>query len=844
MMSGVVFIILVAFAFLSSCEGNESFPERRCIDPQCSGPISRVSGLHNYFSDSKEKLSFQAGQEFDIYGKLVGEGEHLWIAEIAGKKGYVSKGSVREMKIFHSGELTLVPSNLPENPVQDERIVVKPENSVNQAVSSDKVIRSTDTYEVFEGTTIPFHQMTATGTTIDADKKMETSTIKPTSSFFSQYSDSNTLSNMQSEMSPITPTTMTKKTEEAESLSSIDVASSESKISNVIGSVIKSVSDFVSGENKDTKEHHESPFETPPTEGMSSADNTVQGEPNVLGKSSEPKEGVTESSDLVNDNKDATMDTHERDLEEEEDDDEGDDDDGDEDDGGEGEEEEEEDENGDEESGETNEELSSQMESNTEHNEERQKSSAQKIEKTVEVVKSTVSVETHGNSGAVDFEAKKSGVDDSFEANKSESSEEAETAREVPSTLEGNPPNETEHLERKDIEIEATEDVHNSPGYSKTLPPNYLPNSETSNISSTAEEGGDASLHRMMEKSTPSIKNSEPKSTADVNAEGGMVMNPAETIDQHEQGPFVTGQNSDQDSDGGIASQNELKKDNVSNSEQNDFLQDKEQIPKDEEITSESTFRHNAENSFQPISGELDSKVDTNDKSSVSSAEIFHSEPTTISPHYEGIYPENNVGISTPPSVIANEHGTAEESSKQETSVSENGELNPVNDPVESTVKEVPVSQIDNNQLEQKEPDEEIKNIQEAVDKSGSESNLSISEESSGIFSMIFSPLYTGYDYVLDAVFGKSDEIEVITESVDSVNLVGNSDVPDNILKQWEGQKRPQDVEGNTHNGISSDDHCEANPSDSFCRKSTSNWPSEGERPSEYQDSKSWNDNV
>jgi hypothetical protein len=115
--------------------------KRLCVDEECKVPISLAKTLLRYSSPDSRILSFAPNVDITIYSKSAGSREDLWGGEINGKRGYVPKHMVREMKVLQKPTL-LVDTEF-NNDTETKQ--------VPSQVEPDKVQQP---YEVVDGTTI------------------------------------------------------------------------------------------------------------------------------------------------------------------------------------------------------------------------------------------------------------------------------------------------------------------------------------------------------------------------------------------------------------------------------------------------------------------------------------------------------------------------------------------------------------------------------------------------------------------------------------------------------------------------------------------------------------------
>ncbi|XP_057372528.2 transport and Golgi organization protein 1-like isoform X1 [Daphnia carinata] len=104
-------LLLVFFVVVPYIHGTIS-DWRLCADPECRGAVSSGVASVNYKSIEPMVLSFNAGDEVTIYSKEAGQNKELWGAEVRGKRGYIPKRLVREMRIFLRNPSHTVPTEL------------------------------------------------------------------------------------------------------------------------------------------------------------------------------------------------------------------------------------------------------------------------------------------------------------------------------------------------------------------------------------------------------------------------------------------------------------------------------------------------------------------------------------------------------------------------------------------------------------------------------------------------------------------------------------------------------------------------------------------------------------
>jgi len=86
-----------------------------CGDMQCKDPISIGMTLLNYRANSNAMLSFKTNTEVRIISKPQGDTSDLWGVEINGKRGFVNRRHLREMRILVK-EPKFVPGEEPPKP--------------------------------------------------------------------------------------------------------------------------------------------------------------------------------------------------------------------------------------------------------------------------------------------------------------------------------------------------------------------------------------------------------------------------------------------------------------------------------------------------------------------------------------------------------------------------------------------------------------------------------------------------------------------------------------------------------------------------------------------------------
>uniref|UniRef100_A0A0P6DBE0 Transport and Golgi organization protein n=1 Tax=Daphnia magna TaxID=35525 RepID=A0A0P6DBE0_9CRUS len=104
-------LLLLVFVYVPYIHGTIS-DWRLCGDPECRGALSSGIASVNYKSIEPMVLSFNAGDEVIIYSKEAGQNKELWGAEVRGKRGYIPKRLVREMRIFLRNPSHTVPTEL------------------------------------------------------------------------------------------------------------------------------------------------------------------------------------------------------------------------------------------------------------------------------------------------------------------------------------------------------------------------------------------------------------------------------------------------------------------------------------------------------------------------------------------------------------------------------------------------------------------------------------------------------------------------------------------------------------------------------------------------------------
>ncbi|XP_044755567.1 transport and Golgi organization protein 1 [Coccinella septempunctata] len=162
-MSKLCWHILAFSLFLYICSAQIS-DKRLCVDPECNSPVSKAKTLRRYFSPDKYRLSFGPNEDVLIFSKSAGSDENLWGAEIKGKRGYIPKNLVREIKLI-SKPLLLVDTEI-NNSLNNPQVPFKEE-----ILNPSKVKQN---FEVIDGTTL---YMAAETADIDKQKHTEEETI-------------------------------------------------------------------------------------------------------------------------------------------------------------------------------------------------------------------------------------------------------------------------------------------------------------------------------------------------------------------------------------------------------------------------------------------------------------------------------------------------------------------------------------------------------------------------------------------------------------------------------------------------------------------------------------------
>ncbi|XP_071454500.1 transport and Golgi organization protein 1-like isoform X2 [Hetaerina americana] len=263
-MFGYLLTVCLAITLLSYSKGSNISDQRLCYDPLCAEPLSLAKTMIKYVKSYDGGLSFRSGVDVIIYSKSAGSNPELWGAEVGGKRGYIPKDMVREYKVFHPDNTLkyTVPTVMP---VEDEKkeagvekqegntatIQEKPGVSINENpsnINSESSVKKA--FDVIDGTTFYADTLGLATPTINpldtSSIEMGAVPIESTASFTASPSDMSTESMSQSDMAPISPTTMLEKPEEYES-STEAVEKSSDAGDGMVKSVLNMMSDLVSG---------------------------------------------------------------------------------------------------------------------------------------------------------------------------------------------------------------------------------------------------------------------------------------------------------------------------------------------------------------------------------------------------------------------------------------------------------------------------------------------------------------------------------------------------------------------------------------------------------------------
>ncbi|CAH2008704.1 unnamed protein product [Acanthoscelides obtectus] len=140
-MFGFKFLYFIILTLNLNKSNGQISDKRLCVDEKCQEPVSLARTLLTYSSPDSRILSFPVNAEVKIFSKEAGSRADLWGAEINGKRGYVPKKYVRELKMYN------VPTLLVDTDFKDSSEVP----SVKLMVQPDSVKQP---YEVIVGTTV------------------------------------------------------------------------------------------------------------------------------------------------------------------------------------------------------------------------------------------------------------------------------------------------------------------------------------------------------------------------------------------------------------------------------------------------------------------------------------------------------------------------------------------------------------------------------------------------------------------------------------------------------------------------------------------------------------------
>ncbi|XP_055681408.1 transport and Golgi organization protein 1 isoform X2 [Lutzomyia longipalpis] len=126
----VIFLVLVLINSL--CDAKIS-NLRLCADPKCSEPISLGVTQVNYNSVEKYVLGFRANVHVKIFSKSAGAEPNYWGAEIQGRRGYVPKNLIREMRVLTTKLDYEVPTELAQEEAGiDPKLIEETSEEVNE----------------------------------------------------------------------------------------------------------------------------------------------------------------------------------------------------------------------------------------------------------------------------------------------------------------------------------------------------------------------------------------------------------------------------------------------------------------------------------------------------------------------------------------------------------------------------------------------------------------------------------------------------------------------------------------------------------------------------------------
>ncbi|XP_076231591.1 transport and golgi organization 1 [Calliopsis andreniformis] len=166
----VVFLLIaISFSAISLCSSALS-NKQLCYDPKCSEPVSLAKTLINYNPNEPGLLGFDVNVDVTVYSKGAGNRTDIWGVKINGKRGYVPKSFLKEVKIFHKNLRHEVPINqlFSDNNVSNEKQKPKKDKDEPKVVTQDVGTSSdepdteklshngsevTPTYETIDGTT-------------------------------------------------------------------------------------------------------------------------------------------------------------------------------------------------------------------------------------------------------------------------------------------------------------------------------------------------------------------------------------------------------------------------------------------------------------------------------------------------------------------------------------------------------------------------------------------------------------------------------------------------------------------------------------------------------------------
>ncbi|XP_059609595.1 transport and Golgi organization protein 1 [Phlebotomus argentipes] len=190
----VIFLVLVLLNNL--CDGKIS-NLRLCADPKCAEPISLGITQVNYNPSDKYVLGFRANVHVKIFSKSAGSEPNFWGAEIQGRRGYVPKNLIREMKVLNSQLQYEVPTELGLEESGEETVIdQEASEEVNETVQ--------------EVPKIPEIAQKMDQVSVEADKEEDKE-----SGFFSHMFGGNSVEEKQEPVKPET-TTSVREDEESE----------------------------------------------------------------------------------------------------------------------------------------------------------------------------------------------------------------------------------------------------------------------------------------------------------------------------------------------------------------------------------------------------------------------------------------------------------------------------------------------------------------------------------------------------------------------------------------------------------------------------------------------------